>query len=172
MAKALCFFQNWLHCSVKLPSSAQLNWLISVYDSVSFDKCVRPDRGAMTGRPPFPPSGDQWQHTLPAAMMRCPSSLPPARRSLTEGSSQIPGTNGSTLPRLKPPHPSHLEGPVSPRLLGLATYLNPRPSSLTIPRKERIKASPNTVRLGADFLHLPHSGLGTPPRSASPLKAR
>ena len=30
-------------------------------------------------------------------------SLPPARRSLTEGSSQIPGTNDSTLRQLKPP---------------------------------------------------------------------
>ena len=51
---------------------------------------------------------------------------------------------------------------MSPRRLGLATYLNPRSSSLTIPRKERIKASPNTVRLGADFLHLPRLGPGNP----------
>ena len=35
-------------------------------------------------------------------------------RSLTEGASQIPGTNDSTLRQLKPPHPSHQEGPVSP----------------------------------------------------------
>ncbi|KAI4578099.1 hypothetical protein MJG53_010954 [Ovis ammon polii x Ovis aries] len=61
-----------------------------------------------------------------------------------EGASQILGTNDSTLRQLKPPHPSHIEGPVSPRCLGLVTYLNPRPSSLTIPRNERIKATPDT----------------------------
>ena len=63
-----------------------------------------------------------------------------------EGTSQIPGTNDSTLRQLKPPHPSHVEGPVSPRRLGLATYPNPRPSSLTIPRNKRIKTTPNPVR--------------------------
>ena len=98
-----------------------------------------------------------------------PSS--PSRRrgkSLMEGTSQIPGTNDSTLRQLKPPHPSHTEGPVSPRRLGLVTYPNPSPSSLTIPRKEHIKATPNTS--GADFLHLPRSDLGTPTWSALPLK--
>ena len=72
----------------------------------------------------------------------------PSRRrgkSLTEGASQIPGTNDSTLHQLKPPHPSHVEGPVSPRRLGLATYPNPRPSNLTIPSKEHIKTTPNMV---------------------------
>ena len=62
-----------------------------------------------------------------------PSS--PSRRrgtSVTEGASQIPGTNESTLRQLKPPHPSHVEGPVSPQRLGLVTYPNPRPCSLTI----------------------------------------
>ena len=78
-------------------------------------------------------------------MMSRPFSLPTARRSLTEGSSQIPGTNDSTLRQLKPPHPSHVEGPVSPRRLSLATYLNPRPSSLTIPHNKCIKTTPNTV---------------------------
>ena len=48
-----------------------------------------------------------------------------------EGASQIPGTNDSTLHQLKLPHPSHVEGPVSPQHLGLANYLNPRP--LTVP---------------------------------------
>ena len=48
-----------------------------------------------------------------------------------EGASHIPGTNDSTLRQLKLPHPSHVEGPASPRRLGLATYLNPRP--LTVP---------------------------------------
>ena len=67
-------------------------------------------------------------------------------KSLTEGASQIPVTNDSTLHQLKPPHPSHVEGPVGPRRLGLATYPNPRPSSLTIPHNERIKATPNTVQ--------------------------
>ena len=90
-------------------------------------------------------------------------------KSLMEGASQIPETNDSTLHQLKLPHPSHVEGPVSLRHLGLATYLNPCPSSLTIPRNELIKTTPNTVR-GADFLDLPRSGLGTPPGSASPLK--
>ena len=66
--------------------------------------------------------------------------------SLTEGASQTPGTNDSTLHQLKPPHPSHVEGPVSPLSLGLATYPNPRPSSLTIPQNGRIKTTPNTVR--------------------------
>ena len=66
--------------------------------------------------------------------------------SLMEGAPQIPGTNDSTLHQLKPPHPSHVEGLVSPRRLGLATYPNPRPSNLTIPRNERIKTSPNTVQ--------------------------
>ena len=91
-------------------------------------------------------------------------------KSLREGASQIPGTNDSTLRQLKPPHPSHTEGPVSPRRLGLVTYPNPRPSSLTVPCNERIKATPNTV-WAADFLDLPRSGLGTPPRNASPLKS-
>ena len=79
-------------------------------------------------------------------MMGRPSS--PSRwwgKSLTEGASQILGTNDSTLHQLKPPHPSHVEGPVGPRRLGLATYPNPRPSSLTIPHNERIKTTPSTV---------------------------
>ena len=81
-------------------------------------------------------------------MMGRPSS--PSRRwgkSLTEGASQILGTNDSTLCQLKPPHRSLMEGPVSLRRLSLATYPNPCPSSLTIPRNERIKATPNTVRV-------------------------
>ena len=80
-------------------------------------------------------------------MMGRPSS-PSLRqgKSLTEGASQILGTNDSTLRQLKPPHPSHVEGPVTPQGLGLATYANPRPSSLTIPRNKRIKTTPNTVR--------------------------
>ncbi|KAI4557826.1 hypothetical protein MJG53_018579 [Ovis ammon polii x Ovis aries] len=57
-------------------------------------------------------------------------------KSLTEGASQILGTNDNTLHQLKPPHPSHVEGPVSQRRLGLATYPNLHPSNLTIPRKE------------------------------------
>ena len=48
-------------------------------------------------------------------------------KSLMEGASQILGTNFSTLHQLKPPHPSHVEGPISPRRLSLVTYLNPRP---------------------------------------------
>ena len=76
-----------------------------------------------------------------------PLSLPRWRgRSLVEGASQILGTNDSTLRQRKPPHPSRAEGPVSPRRLGLATYPNPRPSSLTIPRNERINTTPNPVR--------------------------
>ena len=73
-------------------------------------------------------------------------SLPRAGKSLKEGASQILGTNDSTLHQLKPPHPSHVEGLVSPQHLGLATYLNPRPSSLTIPPNKCIKTTPNTVR--------------------------
>ena len=81
-------------------------------------------------------------------MMGRPSS-PSLRqgKSLTEGASQILGTNDSTLPQVKLPHVSHKEGPVSPRRLGLVTYPNPRPSSLTIPHNNRIKNTPNTVRV-------------------------
>ena len=78
---------------------------------------------------------------LPLSLPRQPG------RSLTEGASQIPGTNDSTLRQLKPPHPSHVEGPVSQRHLGLVTYPNPHPSSLTIPHNERTKTTPNTVRV-------------------------
>ena len=87
-------------------------------------------------------------------------------KSLREGASQIPGTNDSTLRQLKPPLPSHIEGPVSPPRLGLTTYPNPHSSSLTIPRSKHIKATPNT-----DCLDLPPSGPGTPPSSALPLKS-
>ena len=84
-----------------------------------------------------------------------------------EGASQIPGANDSTLHQLKPPHPSHEEGPVSPRRLGLATYPNPGPSSLTIPRNKRIKTT-NTV-WGA--LPLPASfGSGNPARERFSIK--
>ena len=79
-------------------------------------------------------------------MLGCPSS--PSHRqgkSLREGASQIPGTNDSTLHQLKPPHPSHVKGPVSQQHLGLLTCPNPRTSSLTIPRKEHIKTTPNMV---------------------------
>ena len=97
-------------------------------------------------------------------MMGRPSS--PSRRrgkSLTEGASQILGTNDSTLRQLKPPYPSHVEGPVSLQRLGLATYLNPRPSSLTIPHNERIKTTPNTVRVWTSstclvWVQEPHPG--------------
>ena len=81
-------------------------------------------------------------------MMGRPSS--PSRwqeKPLTEEDSQTPRTNDSTLCQLKPPHRSLMEGPVSLRRLSLATYPNPCPSSLTIPRNERIKATPNTVRV-------------------------
>ncbi|KAI4561624.1 hypothetical protein MJG53_016678 [Ovis ammon polii x Ovis aries] len=102
-------------------------------------------------------------------MMGLPSS--PSRRrgkSLMEGTSQIPGTNDSTLRQLKPPHPSHIEGPVSPRRLRLVTYPNPRPSSLTIPRKEHIKTTPNTVRGGLPPPAL--FGSGNPDRERFAIK--
>ena len=78
--------------------------------------------------------------------MGCPSS--PScllGKSLTEGASQIPGTNDSTLRQLKPPHPSHVEGPVSPRRLGLATYPNPVHLALTIPCNEHIETTPHMI---------------------------
>ena len=97
-------------------------------------------------------------------MMGSPSSPSSLRgKSLTEGASQIPGTNDSTVRQLKPPHPSHLKGPVSLRRLGLATYPNPLPSSLTIPRNEHTKTTPN-------FLDLPRSGPGTPPGERFAIK--
>ena len=94
----------------------------------------------------------------------CPSSQ--GGKSLREGASQIPGTNGSTLHQLKPPHPSHVEGPVGPRRLGLATYPNPRPSSLTIPRNERMKTTPNTVRVRTSSTCLVRVGNPAPERFA------
>ena len=103
--------------------------------------------------------------------MGCPSS-PSGRwgKSLMEGASQIPGTNDSTLHQLKLPHPSHIEGPVSPRCLGLATCPNPRPSSLTIPRNQRIKTTPNTVQARTSSTCLLR--VREPcPGSASPLKS-
>ena len=106
----------------------------------------------------------------PAAIMGRPSS--PSRRrgrSLTEGASQIPGTNDSTLRQLKPPHPSHIEGPVSPRCLGLATYPSPRTSSLTIPCNKRIKTTPNMVRGQTSSTCLVRSG--NPARECFAIKA-
>ena len=61
------------------------------------------------------------------------------------GKSQIPGTNDSTLHQLKPPRPSHVEGPVSPRRLGLATYPNPVHLALTIPCNEHIETTPHMI---------------------------
>ena len=106
----------------------------------------------------------------PGAMMGRLSSPSHQRgKSLTEGASQIPGTNDSTLHQPKLPHPSHVEGPVSPRHLSLVTYPNLRPSSLTTTRNERIKATPNKVGHG---LPRPASlGSRIPPGSASPLKS-
>ena len=103
-------------------------------------------------------------------MMSRPFSLPLVRRSLMGGSSQILGTNDSTLHQLKPPHPSHVEGPVSPQSLGLATYPNPRPSSLTIPGNEPIKTTPNTVP-GGDFPRPASFGCGNPAQEYFPIKA-
>ena len=56
---------------------------------------VRPDPGGYDGPPLL---------SLPLA----------GGKSLTVGASQIPGTNDSTLHQLKPPYPSHIEGPISP----------------------------------------------------------
>ena len=53
---------------------------------------------------------------------------------------------------------------------GRGDLSDPHPSSLTIPRKKRIKATPKTV-WAPDFLDLPRSGLETPPGTASPLKS-
>ena len=98
-------------------------------------------------------------------MMGCPTSSSHWQgKSLTEGASQIPGNNDSTFHQLKPPHPSHVERPVSPQRLGLVTYPNPRPSSLTIPRNEHIKTTPNTVQAQTSSTYLvqvqePHLGV-------------
>ena len=89
-------------------------------------------------------------------------------KSLMERASQIPGTNDSTLHQLKPPHPSHVEGPVSPRCLGLTTYPSPRTSSLTIPRNKRIKITPPWS--GCRLPRPASFGSGNFTRSASPLK--
>ena len=86
-----------------------------------------------------------------------------------EGAAQIPRTKDRTLRQLEPPHPSHVEGPVSPRRLGLETYPNPRPSSLTIPGNQRIKTTPNLVgaRTPSTCLLL----VGNPDREHCPIKA-
>ena len=79
--------------------------------------------------------------------MGCPSSPSCQQgKSLMEGSSQILGTNDSTIQQLKLPHPSHIEGPVSQRCLGPVTYPSPCPSNLTIPHNKCIKATSNTVQ--------------------------
>ena len=89
-------------------------------------------------------------------------------KSLMKEASQILGTNDSILRQLMPPHPSHVEGPGSPRCLGLLTYPNPHPSSLTIPCNKRIKTTPNMVRGQTSSTCLVRSGNFA--RSASPLK--
>ena len=104
-------------------------------------------------------------------MMGRPSS--PSRwqeKPLTEEDSQTPRTNDSTLRQLQPPYPSPFEGPVSPRCLGLTTYPNPRPSSLTIPGNEPIKTTPNTVP-GGDFPRPASFGCGNPAQEYFPIKA-
>ena len=94
-------------------------------------------------------------------------------KSLTEGSSQIPRANDSTVRQLKQSPPQPRKGPISPQHLDLTTYRDPH--LLTVPffgdlaRSSLIrsvyKPPPNTS--GRD---LPHWGLGTPPGSAWPLK--
>ena len=90
-------------------------------------------------------------------------------KSLMEGASQILGTNDSTLLQLKPPHPSHVEGPVSPRCLSLVTYPNPSPSSLTIPRNKRIKATP--TRSGRGLPRPASFGSRNPTQEGFPIKS-
>ena len=85
-----------------------------------------------------------------------------------EGASQILGTNDSTLHQLKPPHPSHVEGPISPRRLGLATYPNPGP--LTWPSLTTNTHKPPPTRSGCGFPWPASFRSQNPPRSASPLK--
>ena len=87
---------------------------------------------------------------------------PPPPQSLTEGASQMPGTNDSTLCQLKPPHPSHIEKPISSRCHEPAAYPNPhllaQPSLATCIYKQISTAGGGR----ADFLDLPRSGPGTP----------
>ena len=52
---------------------------------------------------------------------------PPPPQSLTEGASQMPGTNDSTLRQLKPPRSSHIEKPISSRCHEPAAYPNLHP---------------------------------------------
>ena len=60
--------------------------------------------------------------------MGCPSSPSRLRgTSLMEEAYQILGIKDSTMCELKPPHPSHIEGPMSLRCLGPVTYMNPSP---------------------------------------------
>ena len=113
-------------------------------------ECKARPRGAMMGRPSSP---FRWQGKF-----------------LMGGASQILGTNDSTFRQLKPPHPSHVEGPGSPRRLGPATYPNPCPSSLTIPHNEHIKTTPNTVRAQTSSTCLVWVREARP-GSASPLKS-
>ena len=79
---------------------------------------------------------------------------------LMEGASQIPATKDSTLRQLKPPHTSHIKGPISPRCLGLATYPNARP--LTWPSLATNLYKPLLTRSGHGLPRLASFGSGNP----------
>ena len=121
-----------------------------------------PARMSLTEDPP------RSQGPMTAHFAGCHEEPPPPQ-SLTEGASQMPGTNDSTLCQLKPSHPSHIEKPISSRCHEPAAYPNPhllaQPSLTTGIYKKTSNASGH-----ADFLHLPCLGPGTPTRNTSPLK--
>ena len=88
--------------------------------------CKVGPRGPWWAGPPLPPAGekvpngrilpdpgDQWQHTSPVAMTSRRSS-PPPRKSLTERSRD----QWQHTSPLKPPRPSRIERPISPRRTG------------------------------------------------------
>ena len=95
---------------------------------------------------------------------------PPPPKSLTEGASQMPGTNDSTLRQLKPPHPSHIEKPISLRCHEPAAYPNPhslaQPSLATCIYKQTSNVVP-----ARGFPRPAPFGSGNPARDRLAIKA-
>ena len=125
--------------------------------------------GPWWAAPPLPPASKNVpnggsQGPMTAHFAGCHEEPPPPQ-SLTEGASQMPGTNDSTLRQLKPSRPSRIEKPISSPRHEPAAYPNlhplAQPSLATcIYQRGGARGFPRPARFGS----------GTPPRSALPLK--